>query len=77
VKIRYDAEVDALYIELHPLEPGTAGARQLSDDLIADYGPDGRLADLELLDAAQVLGSVEGRIVLEIAPSVLAATEAR
>jgi anaerobic selenocysteine-containing dehydrogenase len=44
---------------------------------IADYGPDGRLAGLEVLDAVQVLGSVEGRIVLEIAPSLLAATEAR
>jgi len=77
LRYRYDAEVDALYIELHALAPGTAEARQLSDDLIADYGLDGRLAGLEVLDAAQVLGSVEGRIVLEIAPSLLAATEAR
>ena len=76
MKIRYDAEVDALYIEFHPLEPGTAEARQLSDDVIADYGPDGRLAGLEVLDAAQVLGSLEGPIVLEIAPSPLAAAGA-
>ena len=77
LRYRYDAEADALYIEFHSLAPGTAEARQLSDDLIADYGPDGRLAGLEVLYAAQVLGSVEGRIVLEIAPSLLAATEAR
>jgi uncharacterized protein YuzE len=44
MKIYYDAEVDALYIEFHPLADGTAEARPLSDELIANYGPDGRLA---------------------------------
>ena len=37
MKIRYDAEVDALYIELRPLEPGTAESRELTPDLTADY----------------------------------------
>jgi uncharacterized protein YuzE len=69
MKIYYDAEVDALYIEFHPLDPGTAEARPLSDDIVADYGPDGRLAGLEILYASQVLGQVEGRIVFEIAPA--------
>ena len=68
MKIYYDAEVDALYLEFRPLEPATAVARPLSDDIIADYGPDGRLAGLEILDASHVLGQ-EGRIVLEIAPA--------
>jgi uncharacterized protein YuzE len=67
MKIRYDAEVDALYLEFHPLADGTAEARPLSDDIIADYGPDGRLAGLEILDASQVLGEVGAPIVLEIA----------
>ena len=53
MKIHYDAEVDALYIEFHPLADGTAEARPLSDDLIANYGPDGKLAGLEILDASQ------------------------
>jgi hypothetical protein len=35
MKIYYDAEVDALYIEFHPLADGTAEARPLSDELIA------------------------------------------
>ena len=73
MKIYYDAEVNALYLEFRQLEPGTAEARPLSDDIIADYGPDGRLAGLEILDASQVLGEVEGRIVLEIAPSLAGA----
>jgi uncharacterized protein YuzE len=73
MKIHYDAEVDALYIEFHSLADGTAEARLLSDELIANYGADGKLAGLEILDASQVLGQVEGRLVFEIAP-VLAPT---
>ena len=56
MKIRYDAEVDALYIEIRPLEPGTAECRELTPDITADYGPDGKLAGLEILDASEVLG---------------------
>ena len=56
MKIRYDAEVDALYIELRALAPGTAECRELTPDITADYGPDGKLAGLEILDASQVLG---------------------
>ena len=74
MKIYYDAEeVDALYIGFHPLADGTAEARPLSDDLIANYGPDGKLAGLEILDASQVMGQVEGRIVFEVAPALAAA----
>jgi len=36
MKIRYDAEVDALYIELRTLEPGTAECRELTPDITAD-----------------------------------------
>lgn len=67
MKISYDAEVDALYVEFQPLEAGTAQAHPLTEDIIANYGPDGRLAGLEILDASQVLGQVEGRLVCEIA----------
>jgi len=70
MKIHYDAEVDALYIEFHALVDGTAEARPLSDELIANYGPDGRLAGLEIMDASQVLGQAEGRLVFEIAPAL-------
>ncbi len=52
MKIYYDAEVDVLYFEFRSLEPGTAEARPLSDSVIADYGPDGYLAGLEILDAS-------------------------
>ena len=71
MKIRYDSEMDALYLEFHSLEAGTAEARPLNEDIIADYGTDGRLAGLEILDASQVLGQMDGRIILEIAPAVM------
>ena len=68
MKIRYDAEVDAIYLEFRPLEPGTAECRELSPDVTADYGPDGKLAGLEILDASQVFGDQVGSVVLELAP---------
>jgi uncharacterized protein YuzE len=55
--IRYDAEVDALYLEFRPLAPGTAECRELTPDITADYGPDGKLAGLEILDAFNFLAT--------------------
>ena len=74
MKIRYDAEVDSLYIELRTLEPGTAECRELTPDITADYGPDGKLAGLEILDASQVLGEEAHRAASEIRPVASAAT---
>ena len=56
MRITYDAEVDALYIEFRPLESGTAENRGFSEDVIANYGPDGKLSGLEILNAGIVLG---------------------
>jgi uncharacterized protein YuzE len=67
MKIRYDAEVDALYLEFRPLAPGTVECRELTSDINADFGPDGKLAGLEILDASQVLGDLAGTVVLELA----------
>ena len=65
MKIHYDAEVDALYIELLPLAPGTAENRDLTEEIIANYSPDGKLAGLEILDASQVLGEQLQEIIVE------------
>lgn len=65
MRIQYDPEVDALYIELLPLAPGTAENRELTEDIIADYSPDGRLAGLEIIDASQVLGEQLKEIIIE------------
>jgi uncharacterized protein YuzE len=65
MKIHYDAEVDALYIELLSLAPGTAENRELTEDIIANYSPDGKLAGLEIIDASQVLGDDLQEIIVE------------
>lgn len=36
MKITYDQAFNALYIELRPLEPGTAETKQLSDDIFVE-----------------------------------------
>ncbi|MCT7974033.1 DUF2283 domain-containing protein [Laspinema olomoucense] len=65
MKIYYDSEVDALYIELLPLAPATAETRELSEEIIANYSPDGKLAGLEVLDASLVLGEQLQEIIIE------------
>lgn len=65
MKIYYDSEVDALYIELLPLAPATAETRELSEEIIANYSPDGKLAGLEVLDASLVLGEELQEIIIE------------
>jgi uncharacterized protein YuzE len=68
VKVSYDPQADALYFELRPLAPGTAQCRDLNEDVVADYGPDGKLAGIEILDASELLGAGLDRVILEVAP---------
>ena len=68
MKIQYDAEVDALYIEFRQLQPGTAENRELSDDIVANYGSDGKLAGLEILNASVVFGENLKKVIVELSP---------
>ena len=70
MKITYDLEVDALYLEFQHLDKGKLETRQLTEEIIADYSPDGRLAGLEILDARRVLSQTDGRVVFEIEPAL-------
>ncbi|MBF0245138.1 MAG: DUF2283 domain-containing protein [Planctomycetes bacterium] len=56
MNIRYDQEVDALYIRL--IE-GRQECRvlRLSDDVALNLGPNEQLVGIEILDARRVLGS--------------------
>ena len=74
MKINYDPEVDALYIEFRQLKPGTAENRELSEDVIANYGPDGRIAGLEILNASIVVGDTLNKVIVEVTPSQHALT---
>jgi uncharacterized protein YuzE len=73
MKVQYDSRVDALYIELRHLDPGTAEARDLTSEITADYGPDGKLAGIEILDASKLLNQDElHRLILEVSPALAA-----
>lgn len=73
MKVTYDPESDALYLELRPLAPGTADNRPLSDDITIDYGPDGKIAGIEIIDVSAVLGEDLSRVTLEIESPALRA----
>lgn len=51
--ITYDPEVDALYIRF---KETTVTTKILSEGIAADYGPDGKLAGIEILDAVKRFG---------------------
>jgi uncharacterized protein YuzE len=69
MKISYDAEVDALYIQLRELRPGQAENRDLGSGIVGDFAPDGRLAGIEILDASRILGSDKEQVIVELAPA--------
>ncbi|HEY66257.1 MAG TPA: DUF2283 domain-containing protein [Caldilineae bacterium] len=64
MKITYDSEVDALYIQF--LET-TVTTEHLAEGIAADYDAEGRLAGLEILDALRRFGDpdVLRQVILE------------
>jgi uncharacterized protein YuzE len=64
MKITYDAEVDALYIQF--LET-TVTTEHLTEGIAADYDNRGRLAGIEILDAMKRFGDpkVLRQVILE------------
>ncbi len=62
MKVRYDSEADALYIEL---EATTVTTKRLDQDIAVDYNAEGRIAGIEILSARErVFGGTEQRQVL-------------
>lgn len=64
MKITYDREVDALYIRFRET---TVTTKHLAEGIAADYDSEGRLAGIEVLDAAKRLGdlAVFRQVILE------------
>lgn len=67
MKIEYDPEADALYIRLRPGSEGKVESKPISEDVVADYGPDGKVVGIEILFASTVLDDDRDHVVLEIA----------
>lgn len=66
MKTYYDSVVDALYIELRLLKEGTAVSKDLNDEITGNFGPDGKITGLEILDASKILGNNLFNISFEI-----------
>ena len=64
MKVTYDPEVDALYVRF--VDEGVEVTTQrLTDDVAIDYGPNGAVVGIEILDATEnVFSSGSGRNVL-------------
>ncbi len=64
MRITYDAEVDALYIRFSEV---TVTTEHVAEGVAIDYGQDGRIAGIEILDASKRLDdhSTFRKLVLE------------
>lgn len=74
MRIRYDAEVDALSISFRET---TVTTQELAEGITAEYDAQGRLAGLEILDAAKRFGdpSTFQQVILEgVGPGLPAAS---
>jgi len=64
MRITYDSEVDALYIRF---KETTVTTKHLENGISLDYDAEGKLAGIEILDAAKILGDRESlkKVILE------------
>jgi len=64
MRITYDQNVDALYIRF---KETTVTTKHLGEGIAADFDADGRLAGIEVLDAAKRLGDASAfkRVTVE------------
>jgi uncharacterized protein YuzE len=53
MRLHYYAETDSLYIDL--AEGTSVDSREISEDLVVDYGEDGRIVGLDIQHASQCL----------------------
>ena len=74
MKITYDAEVDALYVELRAPGPKGVETREASEGIHLDFGADGKLCGIEVLDASSLCGADLERVILELSPATARAS---
>ena len=69
MRITYDAEADALYIELRDV-PAKVG-REIADGVTVDLDAQGRIIGLEILDARERIGDAvlaDSVLIEQLAP---------
>ena len=55
MKMHYDKQVDALYIEFKQITDGSASIKELSDSICINYDNQGKIAGIEILDASNFI----------------------
>lgn len=76
MKIRYDPQVDALDIRFVEAQVACETVH-LSDQVALDFGPDGRLVAVEILDASELIPELRKGIVVENLAIATAQSESR
>lgn len=65
MKIKYDPQVDALYIELQ--DAVIEESDEIAQGLIVDYDAAGNPVAIEILDASRIMGGREMKVELAVA----------
>jgi uncharacterized protein YuzE len=55
MKVLYDKQVDALYIQFRQITDGSAITNDLSDSVSINYDCEGKIAGIEILDASKFI----------------------
>jgi len=55
MKMLYDKQVDALYIQFRQITDGSAITKDLSDSVSINYDNEGKIAGIEILDASKFM----------------------
>jgi len=63
-RLIYDDQLDALYIALRPAARGSVTTHAVSESMRVDYGADGLVAGIEVLEASSVMGELTRQITL-------------
>ena len=63
MKVRYDPEADALYIEI---KASTVTTKRLDQDIAIDYDAEGHIAGIEILSAKERVFGKDGRRLIRL-----------
>jgi len=69
MKITYDPDVDVMYIEFRSVGREGVETQEAAEGVHLDFGADGKLVGIELLDASSLSGADLQRVVLELRPT--------
>ena len=58
MKMLYDKQVDALYIQFKQITDGSAMTTDLNESVSINYDREGKIAGIEILDASKIMDNL-------------------